>query len=265
MTLLPSPVYSGGDPSLADLFPTLLPEPEKLIYEHVKDATRTRIMFPEDAAFALTLPATFDQAPLLNFYPDGNTVWDDAADDESPVIPVTRGTSLAYEGHTPAISVGLGNDSEDSARALEGGGFVGEARAYEADGVTVFGIADYYSQPLYASVLVQLIHENRDERDRLHNELRRLLFPLRRKLLGMDPLIRRVRVDSEKQDAPMDEAPYVLYVSLFTVHVYYEMLEATNVTGTDGIISTVAVAQTPLGITDFTQAQLDANDIEVTH
>jgi hypothetical protein len=129
----------------------------------------------------------------------------------------------------------------------------------------VIGSADYFAEPLYVPVIVELIHENRDERDRLHNELRRLLFPLRRKLLGMDPLIRRVRVDSEKQDTPMDEAPYVLYVSLFTVHVYFEMLEATNVTGTDGIISSLATTVTPLGITDFTQAQLDANQIEVTH
>jgi hypothetical protein len=101
----------------------------------------------------------------------------------------------------------------------------------------VIATADYYSEPLYVPVVVEMIHENRDERDRLHNELRRLLFPLRRKLLGMDPLIRRVRVDSEKQDMPLDEAPYVLYVSLFTVHTYFEMLEAANVTGADGTIA----------------------------
>jgi hypothetical protein len=52
---------------------------------------------------------------------------------------------------------------------------------------------------------VQLIHENRDERDRLHNELRRVLAPLKRRLPARDPQIHRTKVSSEKQDVPMDE------------------------------------------------------------
>lgn len=240
MSLLPSIVYNGGDPALGDLFPTRLPEPERLVYEAVHDATRTRVQFPEDASFALTLPLTFSVPPLLNFYPDGVTTWDVDLDDETPVIPVTRGTSLAYEGHTPAISVGFGNDSEDGAREVEGGGFIGEAVAYDDQG-NVVGAADYYSQPLYANVLVQLIHENRDERDRLHNELRRVLAPLTRVLPGRDPLIHRTKLASEKQDVPMDVAPFVMYVSVFTVEVWFEMQQAVDVVGPSGVIQTINV------------------------
>lgn len=240
MTLLRSVVYGTPDQSLADLFPTRLPEPERLVYERVHDATRTRIQFPEDPAFALALPLTFSIPPTLNFYSDGNTVWDPEADDEAPVIPVVRGTSLPYPGAVPAISVGFGNDSEDGARATEGGDFAGEVVAYDQLG-NVLGAADYYAVPLYASIVVQLIHENRDERNRLHNELRRVLAPLTRLLPGLDPQISRTTVSSEQQDVPMDEAPLVMYVSVFTVEVWMEMLQAVDVVGPTGVIQTVNV------------------------
>jgi hypothetical protein len=250
-----SPVYGSGPASLGDIFPTVLPEPEKLVYQFVKDATEPyAISFPDDDHIPVSLEADFKQRGPLSLY---------ASKDDPRTIPVVRGWP-AYPGNCPGIGVAVGTETEDDQHDAISGGFAGEAFAHDANG-NVIGSADYFAEPLYVPVIVELIHENRDERDRLHNELRRLLFPLRRKLLGMDPLIRRVRVDSEKQDTPMDEAPYVLYVSLFTVHVYFEMLEATNVTGTDGIISSLATTVTPLGITDFTQAQLDANQIEVTH
>lgn len=250
-----SPVYGSGPASLGEIFPTVLPEPEKLVYQFVHDAANPyAITFSDDDNLPVLLEADFEQRGPLSLY---------ASKDDPRLIQVVRGWP-AFPGQVPGIGVAIGTETEDDQHDAISAGFAGEAFAYDANGI-VIGSADYYSEPLYAPVIVELIHENRDERDRLHNELRRLLFPLRRKLLGMDSLIRRVRVDSEKQDAPMDEAPYVLYVSLFTVHVYYEMLAAANVTGTDGIISTVATAQTPLGVTNFTQAQLDANDIEVTH
>lgn len=261
MTYLSSPVYSGADRALGDVFPTVLPEPEKLIYEHVRDATGSRIVFPDDPTFYVTLPAQFDQTPLLNFYPDGVTQWYAAdparkrhpKEGEWPVIPVSRGTALPYPGTVPAISVGLANDSEDSATDSEGGGFAGDAYAYDAQG-NVVGSAAYFSQPLYASVVVQLIHENRDERDRLHNELRRVLAPLTRRLPQREPQIHRTKVSSEKQDVPMDESPYVMYVSVFTVEVWFEMLQAMDVVGTEAIITglplTVAIDPTIVPIED---------------
>ena len=241
-----SPVYGAGDPSLGDVFPTLLPEPEHLVYQFVHDAANPySIVFPDDDSLPVTLEAQFKQRGPLSLY---------VSRDDPRTIPVVRGWP-AYPGQVPGIGVAVGTESEDDALDGMSGGFAGEAFAYDASG-TVIATADYYAEPLYVPVVVELIHENRDERDRLHNELRRLLFPLRRKLLGMDPLIRRVRVDSEKQDTPMDEAPYVLYVSLFTVHVYFEMFEAVNVTGADGTIATVAQTISPLGTADFSPDQL---------
>lgn len=251
MTFLPSTVYNGGNQALRDVFPTILPEPEKLVYEHVRDATRTRIVFPDDPSYFITLPATFDTPPLLNFYRDGVTQWypkdpsrkAHPQEGEWPIIPVSRGTSLPFPGTVPAISVGLGNDSEDQALGHEGGGFAGDVYAVDAQG-NVIGSASYFSEPLYASIVVQLIHENRDERDRLHNELRRVLAPLKRRLPQRDPQIHRTAVSSEKQDVPMDEQPMLMYVSIFTVEVWFEMLQAIDVTGTEGIVSDLPITLT---------------------
>jgi hypothetical protein len=62
---------------------------------------------------------------------------------------VTRGTALPYPGTVPAISVGLGNDSEDGAVEHEGGGFAGDVYAHDAQATS--GSASYFSEPLYAS------------------------------------------------------------------------------------------------------------------
>jgi hypothetical protein len=42
----------------------------------------------------------------------------------------------------------------------------------------------------------------------------------------------------------MDESPYVMYVSVFTVEVWFEMLQAIDVVGTEAIITDV-----PIGVT----------------
>jgi hypothetical protein len=242
-----SPVYGTGDPALGDVFPTLLPEPEKLVYQFIHEAANPyAISFPDDDAVPVSLEADFKQRGPLSLY---------VSRDDPRLIPVVRGWP-AYPGQVPGIGVAVGTESEDDGTDGMSAGFAGEAHATDAFG-NVIATADYYSEPLYVPVVVEMIHENRDERDRLHNELRRLLFPLRRKLLGMDPLIRRVRVDSEKQDMPLDEAPYVLYVSLFTVHTYFEMLEAANVTGADGTIASIVQTVTPLGNADFQPDQLE--------
>ncbi len=209
------------------------------------------------AAAAQDLPSGL---PALSFYADRAR-----ATAEGRKVPVVRGWP-AYPGMVPAIGVAAGPESEDKQADLEQGGFAGTLTAYEdlrfpADGTGLaftdgqieplhgaapVGFADYYAEPLYATVVVELIHENRDERDRLHNELRRVLFPLRRWLPGRDALIRKVAVDGEKTEQnggpPTAEEPMWVYISLFTVHVFYEMLEAANVRDASRVPTSIDVA-----------------------
>lgn len=196
------------DPALAAAFPTRLPDPEELVYEYVQSATQEGLR---------------SGVPALSYYAD--------RDRDQPKVPVARGWP-AYPGQVPAIGVAAGPETEDNQNEITQGGFVGRVSATDDDG-EIIGFADYWAEPLYATVIVELIHENRDERDRLHNELRRLLFPLRTTLPARDLQIRRVRVDAEKTEQtagpPVVEQPLVVYVSVFTVHVYYEMLEAREV------------------------------------
>lgn len=203
---------------LADLFPTILPDPEQLVYEYVVAA----------AANGLA-----SGVPALTYYAD--------RDREQPTIPVVRGWP-AYPGSVPSIGVAAGPETEDQQHDGTDAGFAGTV-VHRDEQDEIVGGADYFSQPLYTTVMVMLIHENRDERDRLHNELRRILFPLRSYLPAQDGQVRRVRVDAEKTEEsggpPIAEAPFVVYISLFTVHVYSEMLEARNVVGPEAFPTTV--------------------------
>lgn len=199
-------------PELADLFPTILPEPERLVFEYVAAA----------AAAGVT-----SGLPALSYYADRDRV-------PQPLIPVVRGWP-AYPGKVPSIGVAAGPETEDQQHDSQEGGFAGSVTHVDPDTDLIVGGADYYAEALYGTVLVVLIHENRDERDRLHHELRRILFPMRRDLLLQDPQVKRVRVDSERTEEsggpPVAEAPFVIYMSIFTVHVYYEMLEPRDVVG----------------------------------
>lgn len=202
-------------PEIGALFPTKLPDPEQLVYDYVKAATADGLA---------------SGVPALSFYADRAQ-----AASEGRKISVVRGWP-AFPGQLPAIGVAAGPETEDQQHEAEAGGFAGTVYAtVPSDQSTAW--ADYYAEPIYSTVIVELIHENRDERDRLHNELRRLLFPLRSTLLQADPQLRRVSVDAEKTEEqvgpPAAEAPFVMYISIFTVGVYYEMLEARTVgTGT---------------------------------
>lgn len=254
MTDFPSVVYGTGDQSLGALFPTKIPDPERYVYDYVREAVSNGgISFPDDLGVPLLLPTDFDLTAPLSLYSNR---------EDAREIPVVRGWP-AYPGEIPAIGVALGTESEDDQNEVESGGFAGTVVARDENG-NVIGTADYYAEPIYATIVVELIHTNRDERDRLHNELRRTLFPLRRKLIDRDPLIRRVRVDAEKQELPVDEQPLTIYVSVFTVHVYYEWLEATDVTGADGIIESVESTVVPNDVADYTADELLENDVEVT-
>jgi hypothetical protein len=232
MTVLPSPVYNGAPPGARDHVP------DAAAGAREGSSTSTCTTRPARASSSptirrsrVTLPAAFDQPPLLNFYPDGNTVWDargrrrGAGDPDharhrarlrGPHPGDQRRARQRQRGRRTATSRAAGSSARSSPRTPT---------------ATYLGAADYYSEPLYASVVVQLIHENRDERDRLHNELRRVLAPLKRRLPWRDPQISRTKVSSEKQDVPMDEQPFTMYVSMFTVEVWFEMLQAIDVVG----------------------------------
>lgn len=221
MTAFPS---QAPTEQLSQLFPTLLPDPEKLVYEYVKDATEQG------------LPSG---VPSLSYYADRAR-----SQAEGLTIPVVPGWP-AYPGKVPAIGVAAGPETEDQQNDQQQGGFVGSVVHHDEQG-NIVGGADYYSEPLYATVIVELIHENRDERDRLHNELRRLLFPLRTALPAADAKVKRVRVDAEKTESsggpPVAEQPFTVYISIFTVHVYFEMLEARNVVGPESFIARIDVS-----------------------
>lgn len=223
------PAQLTGD--LSRLFPSLVPEPEKLIWEYVHDATQYRAVFPEQLTMGLTLPAAFNVAPDI--------------DSASGTIPVVRGWP-AYPGEVPAIGVAMGPETEDPGEGGMAGGFVGDA--YILDNPVsrnILATASYFAEPLYSQTIVELIHTNRDERDRLHNELRRILFPLRRILPSRSGLIWKVQVDAEKQEIDQDEAPIVAYVSIFTVHVWFEMWTATDVATSDAIVEQINVTVDP--------------------
>src|SRR6202020_2465627 len=86
-----------------------------------------------------------------------------------------------------------------------------------------------YSAALLNSVVVELIRENRDERDRLHDQIRRRLYPLRHIAPSNSQVIKELQVQAEKQDLPVDEQPLTIYVSVFTVEVFSEALIPTGV------------------------------------
>lgn len=213
---------------LSEALPSILPDCEALVYEFVKAATEA------------LLP---NGQPALSFYADRAR-----AAAEGLTIPVVRGWP-AYPGKVPAIGVAAGTESEDNQHQTTVGGFAGTVYATDSDTGEKVGAADYYAEPLYVPVIVELIHENRDERDRLHNELRRILFPVRSKLPAAEPrgLIRKVTLDAQKDEVtegpPVVDEPFTIYTSIFTVHVYGEMLDARNVT--DQIIERVDAEVSP--------------------
>lgn len=220
-------------PELGVAFPTYLVDVERMVYDFVFDSAQLNVA---------------DGLPALSFYADRAR-----SASEDLRVPVGVGWP-AYPGQVPAIGIAAGTESEDHQHDVVQGGFAGNVIAYVADdggqptGV-VAGTADYFSEPLYSPIIIQLIHENRNERDRLHNELRRLLFPLRAYLLGRSSLIKKVTLDAEKTEAdagpPIVEQPITVYISLFTIHVYSEMLEPRRITDSDDIIARIDVDVVP--------------------
>lgn len=216
------------DPELAAAFPHRIPDPEQLVYSYVK------------AAAAGT---PLQGAPPLSFYADPAR-----AAAEGRMIDVARGWPQ-YPGKVPAIGVGYGQEGEDPAQQTIQGGFAGSVDAHDDAGALI-GSADYYAEPLYIPIVVLLIHENRDERDRLHNMLRLVLTPLRTWLPTSDGLIKKVTVDMQKDELssdgpPVSEQPFTVYQSITTVHVYCEAWSPRNIVDASQIVQRIDATSTP--------------------
>lgn len=200
---------------LSALFPAVIPQVEQIVYERVRDACSSRQIFPADGS-GLTLPVSFDIPPDVSLYPGQDDSY------AIPAIPVVRGWP-AYPGAIPAIGVAESDSSDDQAQSLLAGGFAGDVFAYDELG-NVLATCAYYAEPIRVTVVVELIHTNRDERDRLHDQLRKVIFPLRHLIANSTGQVRDVQVSAEKQDLPLDEQPIVMYISLWTIQVQAEAL-----------------------------------------
>jgi hypothetical protein len=230
---------------LSALFPAVIPQVEQIVYERVRDACSSRAVFPADGS-GLTFPVSFNVAPDVSLYPgqDGTYTVPGAVNEGKPVpaIPVVRGWP-AYPGAIPAIGVAESDSSDDQAQSLLAGGFAGDVNAYDALG-NVLATCAYYAEPIRVTVVVELIHVNRDERDRLHDQLRKVIFPLRHLIANSTAQVRDVQVSAEKQDLPLDEQPLVMYISLWTIQVQAEALIPDEIMPV-GVISRVETTVTP--------------------
>lgn len=224
---------------IGSLFPTVIPEVEQIIYQAVNDAANTRLIFPDDGD-GLLLPATFNLLPNISLYAGKDSSYGAA------VIPVVRGWPT-YPGVVPAIGVALSTEGDDPSGRVQQGGFAGDV--YAVDSLNnVIATCAYYAEPLYATVIVELIHENRDERDRLHDQLRRVIYPLRHVMPSASSQIREVQISAEKQELPLDEQPLTVYISLFTVEVWAEALIPTEIV-VGGAVNQLATTVTTTVIT----------------
>jgi hypothetical protein len=240
---------------LGALFPAFIPNAETLVFDLLNEACQASTVFPQDGS-GLPLPAAFEIPPGIALYslvmPDGSS----QGGHQSRRIPVVQGWPT-YPGVLPQIGVALSNDAPDQASRTTYAGFAGDAVAVDANGV-LLASASYWADPRYESVVVELIHENRDERDRLYSQLRRLLYPLRHTLPQNSPLIKEVSISGEKQELPLDEQPLTIYVALFTVEVWSEALIPSDVAGPEGFVSEIDVTVNANGdVTDSYASSFD--------
>lgn len=247
---------------LAALFPTYMPQVERVVYERIKEACSSRTIFPFDGQ-GLPLPAAFNVPPDISLYAGWDSTYPNPmfgqAPPNAPAQPATVPPILvvrgwpAYPGAIPAIGVCETNTSEDDGETAIDAGFAGDVYATDQLG-NVIATAAYYAEALSVTVVVELIHLNRDERDRLHDQLYRVIYPLRRLLPSSSSQISEVKVSNEKQELPVPEQPDPMYVSIFTVMVACEVLIPTEIVA-NGMVEQIITAVTPIVIPQT----LDAN------
>lgn len=229
---------------LGALFPTVIPAVELAVYEHVLAATQAHTVFPSEGS-GLAFPVVFNVLPQVSLYRDKDGSYTVPAGPDAgqpiPPIPVVRGWP-PFPGAVPSIGVAEASSEDDGSEDTIQGGFAGDVTALDGNGNPVATCA-YYAEPLLVTIVVELIHVNRDERDRLHDQLRRVIFPLKHLLPERSSQIRHVRLSAEKQDLPQDELPRPIYVSLWTLAVGCEALIPTEITAST-TISAVTVTPT---------------------
>lgn len=224
----------------ASLFPSYLPNAEQLVWDTLNDATQTGAFFPEDTSIGIILPFTFGNPPDIGLFADTDPVTYPTVNGlKNSPITIVKGWP-AYPGKIPQIGVAIATENEDGAGRLGQGGFAGDAYARDPEG-NIVASAAYYAEPLYSVVVVELIHENRDERDRLHDQIRRRLYPLRHIAPSNSQVIKELQVQAEKQDLPVDEQSLTIYVSVFTVEVWSEALIPTGVQVNPAVIGPINV------------------------
>jgi hypothetical protein len=222
------------------VFPSYLPNAEQIVWDTLNDATQVGVVFPEDSEGGLPLPLTFENPPGIGLFADTDPVTYPIVNGmkNGPIV-IVRGWP-AYPGAIPQIGVAIATENEDGASRLGQGGLAGDAYARDEEG-NVLATCAYYAEPLYSVVVVELIHENRDERDRLHEQLRRVLYPLRHIVPSATPLVKELQVQSEKQDLPVDEQPLTIYVSVFTVEMWTEALIPTEIQINPAVVGRIDV------------------------
>lgn len=215
----------------ATTFPTRSPDVGQYVLEYVQD---------------LAVEGLADGAPALSFYADpAQSVAEQKAIAVVPDWPV-------YPGEVPVLGVARGPQPAGSSSS-GAGVLAGEVVAVdEATGIP-YASATYYVHAQSAEIVVELLHDDRGERDRLHDALQRGLAPLGRVLQQRDPLVRDVTVTGRKRElepeAPASVVPATLHLSVFSVLVNYELLEAHDVGGPDSVSERVEVSVT---VTDST-------------
>jgi hypothetical protein len=260
----PTPIIGDADQTqdLARLFPTIMPHVEQTVYQTIRDACSSRTIFPTDGG-GLPLPAAFSIPPDVSLFDGKDSTYAipagfKDAGDPVPQIPVVRGWP-AFPGTVPGIGVAEATTSEDQGERTTQAGFASDVFATDAQG-NVIATAAYYAEPLSVTVVIELVHTNRDERDRLHDQLYRVIFPLRRLLASESQQVRDVTIDAEKQDLPVDEQPDVFYVSVFTVQVSAEALIPTEIVP-GGVITELDTTVAPYTPGPAEEAPCDVIDL----
>jgi hypothetical protein len=109
----------------------------------------------------------------------------------------------------PCIGVNRVDDSESAQSIADGEGTMYNPDTKELD--TFYGT--FFSE----AVEIRIWHTNADERDRLYQVVKAILFASRTELVGKGLLNLTLRGGRDEQDSTMSQAPMVLYWSTITM------------------------------------------------